>query len=121
MRRVVEDIEGLPDGVVGVCVVGELRVEHYDLVLVPRIEELRNQDGPIRLVLQLGPEFTGFGEGAWGDLTEGVLRMPFERAVVVSDEVMVATAINVMKWMLRGDVRTFRNDELDAAIAWVAS
>jgi hypothetical protein len=33
---------------------------------------------------------------------------------------MVRNGLRVLKWMLRGDVRTFRNDEYQKALSWVA-
>lgn len=116
----IETIDDLPAGVSGVCASGEFTVEEFQTVVVPEVDRLVADGADPRLVLQLSPEFTGFGEGAWGELTDNILRMPFRRAAVVTDDGTVSTALNLMKWLLRGDVRTFRNDEYDAAVAWVA-
>lgn len=121
MAAVVEDITDLPPGVTGLRASEQFCIEDFDQVVTPRVEELIAAGEPVRLVLQLSPEFTGFGEGAWGDLTEHVLQLPFHRAAIVTDENKLAIAINVIKWTLRGDVRTFKNHEFDAAAAWAAS
>lgn len=116
----IEPIDGLPDGVTGVIASGVFTVDDFQAVVVPAVNRLAAGNDDVRLVLQLGPDFTGFGEGAWGELTDGILRMRFHRAAVVTDDQTVATALNLMKWMLRGDVRTFRNDEYAAAVRWVS-
>lgn len=117
----VEEIDDLPSGVVGLRATGDFLVEDFDTVVTPRVDQLVASDDPVRLLLHLSEEFTGFGEGAWGDLTDGILRLPFHRAAIVTDEDKIAMAINLMKWMLRGDVRTFRNHEYHNAATWVAT
>ena len=116
----IELIHDLPPGVSGVCASGVFTVAEFQDVVVPEVERLRAGNVPVRLMLQLGPQFTGFGEGAWGELTDEILRMPFQRAAVATDDHTISTALNLMKWMLRGDVRTFRNHEYAAAVDWVS-
>ncbi len=72
-------------------------------------------------MLHLGPEFAGFGEGAWGELTSGIRHLPFYRGAVVTDDRQIRHSLRVLRWMLRGDVRTFRGHEYDEAVGWVAS
>jgi hypothetical protein len=74
----------------------------------------------IRLLLFLGPEFTGFGGGAWSDLTDEIRQTHFHRGAVVTDDGYIRTGMNVLKWVLHGDMRTFQNDEYDKAAHWVA-
>ena len=39
---------------------------------------------------------------------------------MVTDDSFVRNGLRVLKWVLRGDVRTFRNDQYDTAVVWVA-
>ncbi len=115
-----EPIENLADGVVGMRAVGEFSIDDYTAIIEPVLEDLAISHGELRLVLHLGPEFTGFGDGAWGELTDGIRNTHFHRGAVVTDDGHIRTGINVLKWFLHGDVRTFQDDELDKAVRWVA-
>ncbi len=117
----IEPIEDLPAGVVGVRAVGAFSVDDYTKVIEPELDRLEADDHELRLLLHLGPDFSGFGEGAWGELTSEIRHTAFHRGAVVTDDDMVRNGLRVLKWVLRGDVRTFRNREYDRAVTWVAS
>jgi len=40
---------------------------------------------------------------------------------VVTDDHDIRNALNLLKWMLHGHVRTFSNEDYDEAAEWVAS
>lgn len=113
-------ITDLPEGVLGLRAEGLVTVADYTAMIGPEIERLSLTREQLRLVLHLGREFAGFGEGAWGELTEEIRHTPFERGVVVTDDDMVRSGLFVLKWVLRGTVRTFRNRDFDEAVRWVA-
>jgi hypothetical protein len=118
---VIEPIDDLVDGVVGIRAVGQFTIADYCAVIEPEIDELAETDGDLRLLLYLGPEFTGFGDGAWGELTDEIRHTHFHKGAVVTDDGHIRTGLNVLKWALHGHVRTFQNHEYDKALAWVAS
>jgi hypothetical protein len=118
---VIESIEELPDGVVGMRAVGTFTIIDYSAVIEPQLDKLRDAQEPLRLLLFLGPDFTGFGEGAWGELTSEIRHTHFHKGAVVTDDAHIRTGLNMLKWVLHGDVRTFRNDEYDKAAHWVAT
>ena len=117
---VIERIEGLPDGVIGLRAIGQFTIDDYTTIIEPEVERIDASHGDLRLVLHLGDEFTGFGEGAWGDLTDEIRHTHFHRGAVVTDDGAIRTGLNLMKWVLHGHVRTFQNDEYDNAVHWVA-
>jgi hypothetical protein len=117
---VVEPILGLDDGVVGLRAVGLFSVDDYANVIEPALDRLAGTHGEVRLLLHLGPEFHGFGEGAWGELTTEIRHTPFYRGAVVTDDDFIRRGLRVIKWTLRGDVRTFRERDYDKAVAWVS-
>ena len=121
MPRMIEPIEDLGDGVIGMSAVGQVTVDDYSKVVEPAVAELDVHDGKIRLLLFLGPEFTGFDDGAWADLTGELRHTHFQRGAVVTDDHRISTGINLMKWLLHGEVRTFHNDEYDDAVHWVST
>jgi SpoIIAA-like len=117
---VIEPIGDLVDGVIGISAVGQFNIDDYNAIIEPALDKRVGDDKKLRLLLYLGPEFKGFGEGAWGDLTDEIRHTHFHRGAVVTDEGYIRAGINVLKWMLHGDVRTFQNDEYDKAMHWVA-
>jgi hypothetical protein len=117
---VIERIIDLPAGVVGMRAVGQFTVADYKQTIVPELDHRGESSEEVRLLLHLGPEFTGFGEGAWAELTSELRRMPFDRGALVTDDSQIRHGMRVLRWALRGNVRTFRNREYDDAVAWVA-
>jgi hypothetical protein len=117
---VLETISDLPDGVVGMRAVGTFTIDDYTSVVEPEVDRLEAEHTKLRLVLHLGKQFTGFGEGAWGDLTNELRHIHFHRGAVVTDDHHIRNGLNVLKWALKGDVRTFRDDEYDRAVSWAA-
>jgi hypothetical protein len=118
---VIEPIVGLARGVVGMRAVGQFSVEDYNEIIGPELDRLEAADEDLRLLLHLGPEFTGFGPGAWAELTGEMRHTPFHKGALVTDDDYIRRGLRVLRWALRGQVRTFRNDEYDKAVRWVAS
>lgn len=116
----IEEMEDLPDGCIGMRAIGQFTTDDFAATIQPRVDAVVEGNTELRLVLQLGEQFEGFGEGAWGELTAGIRKIHFHRGAVVTDERFISSGINVLKWTLRGHVRTFHNRELDAAIRWVS-
>jgi hypothetical protein len=117
---VIQAIDDLPDGVVGIRAVGQFTIDDYCAVIEPEVERLAEAHQQLRLLLFLGPQFTGFGEGAWGELTDEIRHTHFHRGAVVTDDGHIRTGLNLLKWALHGHVRTFQNHEYDHAVEWVA-
>ena len=113
-------IDDLPDGVLGMTVTDTFKVDEFTAVVEPALDRVEKAHEQLRLLLFLGPEFTGFGDGAWGELTGEIRHTKFHRGAVVTDDHEIRGALNLLKWMLHGDVRTFQNHEYDKAAAWVA-
>jgi len=119
--RVIEPIEGLADGVIGMRAVGTFSVDDYVATIEPEVDRLEAELGQLRLLLHLGPEFAGFGDGEWGELTKELRHTSFHRGAVVTDDSHIRTGLAVLRWALHGDVRSFANRDYDKAAAWVAS
>ena len=113
-------IEDLADGVVAMSATGQFTIDDYTKVVEPELDTVADRHEQVRLFLYLGPEFAGFGDGAWGELTGEIRHTKFHRGAVVTDDHEIRNALNLLKWMLHGDVRTFQNHEYDKAAAWVA-
>ena len=101
--------------------IGQFTIVDYTAIIEPEIERLNLAHEQLRLLLLLGEDFTGFGEGAWGDLTNEIRHTHFHRGAVVTDDGHIRTGLNVLKWTLHGHVRTFQNFEYEKAAHWVST
>ena len=117
----IKRIHGLPEGVLGMHAVGTLSVADYVDAIEPELDRLEAAHRELRLLLQLGPEFEGFGDGAWGDLTGELRQTPFHRGAVVTDDGTIRTGLALLRFTLHGHVRSFGNGDYDKAAAWVAA
>ena len=69
---VIELIEGLPDGVVGLEAVGEVTSDDYSSVAIPAVEDALSRHKKISLMHVLGERFTGYTAGGeWDDAKLG--------------------------------------------------
>ena len=117
----IERIDDLPDGVIGMRAVGTFSVADFVDNIEPEVERVEAAHAALRLLLHLGPDFSGFGEGAWGDLTKELRATPFHRGAVVTDDSAIRTGISLLRFTLHGHVRSFGNDDYDKAASWVAA
>jgi len=99
--------------------VGTFSVHDYTATIEPELERLETAHRELRLLLQLGPEFEGFGDGAWSDLTSELRATPFHRGAVVTDDAAIRTGVALLRFTLHGHVRSFGNDDYDRAVTWV--
>jgi SpoIIAA-like len=117
---VIERIPHLTDGVIGMRAVGTFSVADYAEIVEPEVDRVEAAHEELRLLLLLGHEFEGFGDGAWGDLTKELRGTPFHRGAVVTDDSAIRTGLALLRFSLHGHVRSFGNDDYDKALSWVA-
>lgn len=121
----IERIEGMPAGTIGLRASGELSVEDYRAVLEPAIRE-GVDSGELRLLFVL-TDFDGLGSGAWvEDAKTGLQawardRSAWKRFALVSDVEWVVKATRLFAWMAPGEVEVFGFAQEDEARAWVAA
>ena len=120
MPGVIEPIDGLAHDVIGMRAVGTFTIDDYVGIIEPEVERLEASHSKLRLLLHLGPEFAGFGDGEWGELTKELRHTQFKKGAVVTDDSHIRTGISVLRWALHGDVRSFSEHDYAKAVAWVA-
>ena len=113
----------LPDNVVGIAASGEVDVKDYDTVVVPAVESALRKHDRIRLLYELGADFTGFTTGAmWDDAKVGLAHWKtWERIAIVTDVAWVAHAAQMFKFLMPSVVRLFPLNERASAEKWIAS
>jgi hypothetical protein len=122
--RMIELLPDMPKGVTGVRVSGRLRGDEVREIK-PTVEEMLKTD-EIRIVEVIAPDYEGFGPGGLlEDLKLGFSTVwphhaAFKRIAIVSDKAWVANTVHALAWMIPGDLKTFKLDELDKAKEWAA-
>ena len=121
----IERIEEIPDGVVGLRSSGKLSVADYREVLEPALQE-GVESGELRLVFVL-TDFDGLEPGAWiEDMKTGLGvwvrdHAAWRRFALVTDVEWVAKAMRLFAWMAPGEVRTYSLGEAEDAKSWAAA
>jgi hypothetical protein len=120
VSRVIEELSGLPSGVIGFEVTGTLNAEDYRDVILPALERAA-AGGEVRFVIVI-PEFRGMSGGAlWQDLKVGIEHLrAWKRIALVTDIEWMNVMTSLFGWMTPGDVRHFPLAQRDEAVAWVA-
>jgi hypothetical protein len=122
---VIEEIEGMPQGTIGLRASGKLSVEDYREVLEPALAR-GVQSGQLRLVFQL-QDFDGLAHGAWIEDAKTGLRTwvrdhsAWRRFALVTDVEWVARATRMFTWLTPGEVEIYGLHQLEEAKRWVAA
>lgn len=120
----IERIENMPAGTVGLRGSGKLTKGDYVDVLEPALREAI-ESGEARVLFAL-PDFDGLETGAWlEDLKTGLdvefrNRSRWKRFAFVTDVDWVAKATRMFAWLIPGELKVCPMDELDEAKSWVA-
>ena len=120
--RVIELIEDLPDGVVGIEAVGEVTSEDYEHVVAPAVEHALATRGKIRLLHVIGDRVESHTvEALWEDTRLGLANVrSIERIAVVTDLAHFRALVKGAGWTLPGELKLFSNAERGDAITWVS-
>ena len=122
----IERLDGMPDGVVGLRASGKLTKQDYTDVLEPGLKEA-TASGGARVVFLL-ESFDGLEAGALlEDLKTGLRtwfsdRKAWRRLAVVTDVDWVEKAMELFAWAMPGELKVFDDlDELEEAKSWAAA
>jgi hypothetical protein len=120
----IERIEDMPAGTIGLRASGKLSREDYQQVLAPALRE-GVESGEMRLLFVM-PDFDGLEPGAVIDDVETGLRAwvrehsAWKRFAFVTDVEWLAKSMRAFGWLAPGEVRVFNLGELNAAREWVS-
>jgi hypothetical protein len=119
----IERIEGMPTGTVGLRASGKLSRDDYREVLEPALNEAI-ESGEIRLVFLL-TDFDGLEPGAWIEDAKTGLgawvrhHSAWKRFALVTDVEWVGKAMRMFAWLAPGEVRVYGLGQLEEAKRWV--
>lgn len=116
----IEVLDGMPDGVVGVEAVGEVSALDYETVLIPTFEAARAQHEHVRVVFVAGERFEGFAAGAlWDDTKYGFSHLKgWGRVALVTDIDWMRHLTHAFSWLAPSGMKVFPVVELEAAKTW---
>jgi SpoIIAA-like len=120
----IERIEGMPAGTVGLRASGKLSRDDYRNVLEPALEE-GVASGELRLLFVLA-DFDGLEHGAWIEDAKTGLNAwvrdhaAWKRFALVTDVEWVAKAMRMFTWLTPGEVLVRDLGGLEEARDWVA-
>jgi SpoIIAA-like len=114
-------LPNLPDHIVGIIASGHVTASDYETVLIPAVEATLKKHGSVRILYQLGPDFTGFSPGAmWDDMKLGIGHLKaWEKVAVVTDLDWIAGATRFFGFAMPCPVKVFSNSEFAAAVHWI--
>ncbi len=121
----IERLDGMPEGTIGLEASGKLSRDDYRNVLEPALAEAI-ESGELRLLFIL-TDFGGLEPGAWiEDVKTGLStwvrnHSVWKRFALVTDVEWVAKAMRMFAWMTPGEVLVQNLDGLEEARAWVAA
>ena len=118
----IEQLDGMPPGVLGFRAEGDVEAEDYREVLRPAIDAAIEERGKVRLLYELGPGFDEYEGGAMlEDAKLGAAHpFSFERCALVTDARWAGPALRVFSALWPGVFRAFPLAEREAAKAWLA-
>jgi hypothetical protein len=120
----IERIDDMPAGTIGLRASGKLSRDDYRQVLEPALDEAV-ASGALRMVFVLR-DFAGLEPGAWiEDVKTGLNawvrhHSVWKRFALVTDVDWVAKAMHLFTWLTPGEVMICEPDRLEEAKAWVA-
>jgi SpoIIAA-like len=121
---VVQRIEDVPEGVVGLRASGKLTKEDYTSVLEPGLNEAMGS-GDARVLFVID-DYEGIEAGAAiEDIKTGLgvqlsHRKDWKRLAVVTDIDWMAKAMHAFAWAMPGELAVYGTGELEEAKSWVA-
>ena len=121
----IERIDDVPAGVIGVRASGKLTKDDYRDGLEPALKEATDS-GEARVLFVL-PDFDGLEPGAWiEDVKTGLKveienRSAWKKLAVVTGVDWIAKAMRLFAWAMPGELAVYEVDEVDEAKSWVAS
>ena len=117
-----KEIEGLPDNVLGIELVGKITQNDYKDFLIPKAEKLITEKGQAKVICVIGPEWDGYDLSAmWEDTKFGLIHWSeFSALALVTDHEWIKGMTAMFTPFFPGEVKMFRSDQLEEAKGWIS-
>ena len=100
---------------------GKLTDDDYKKDFLPALKSIIEQHGHVNALVQADDSFDGWTLHAmWDDAQFGWLhRNDFNRIAFVGDVALMEYGAKVSNWFMKGELKAYKPDELDQAMAFV--
>jgi len=111
----------MPGNILAAAAHGKVTAEDYEKVFIPAIEQKLKTHQKLRLLYQLGEDFSGYSLPAiLKDAKVGIAHWSgFEKIAIVTDVNWVNDAVKFFGAFIPCAVKTFPNTQLAEAKAWI--
>ncbi len=117
-----QQIPNLPNGIIGVEAKGRITGEDYEKVLLPLVKKAHEESRHIRFLYRVANDFTFTPGAAWEDFQFDMKYMRlFERCAAVTDVGWLTNAVKIFAPMFPCPIKTFKDAQMDEAIAWLTT
>jgi hypothetical protein len=119
----IEIMPDYPDNILAITASNTITGDDYKSIIIPAIEAKLATHGKVRMLYNLGPDFTGFDAGAmWEDATTGLKHFTdFEKIAFVSDVEWMNHMVNAFGFMIPCPVKVFSARQFAEASDWIKS
>lgn len=109
--------------IVGIRATGTLTTADYDQVLVPKLEELSRRFDALRALFYMDPGFKGWDlPTAWANTKlDFRFRGNLDKVAIVGAPAWEEWCVRVASLVMKGELQTFRAEQLEDAWEWVKS
>lgn len=117
----IEILKGFPSNVVAIACHGEVTKKDYDDVLIPAVEKALQTHDKIRMLYEVGTDFTGYDAGAaLEDFKTGMEHFSrWDRIAVVTDVEWMAASLKIFGVFLPGTIRVYPTADAAKARLWI--
>ena len=118
----IEQLNELPDGVIGFRAVGTVEASDYESTIDPVIDTTIAEGRKVNLVFVLGEEFERYSMGAmWQDaLLEGKPERSWGRIALVTDHAIIGEIIHWIAFLFPCDLKIFAVAAQADAVQWAS-
>jgi hypothetical protein len=115
-------LEDLPPNIVGFKATGDITEADFIQTVMPKVKELVDKTDRLNYLLVLETSIKNFTIGAWmKDAIMGVKHLAkWNRAAIVSDIEAIRNFTNFFSYLMPGEFKGFKHNELQEAIDWVS-
>jgi len=119
----IEVLPDYPDDILAITASKTITGSDYESTIIPAIEAKVKAHGKVRMLYNLGPDFTGFDAAAmWEDATTGLKHFTdFEKIAFVSDVDWINHMVSAFGFMIPCPVKVFKAHQMDEASDWIKS
>jgi SpoIIAA-like len=118
-----EQLSDLSAPILGFRASGKITAEDYKNVLTPAVDAALKDHDKLRMLYILGGDVTGLSGGAaWQDTKVGIGHYTkWERVAVCTDKEWLRHSVDVLGYLMPGEVRAFSVEQEGEARDWLSS